>query len=61
MLLHPDICPLCKKASDMEQRSEKGHTLRYRPETQEWVHDFINKSSITHGYCLATPLRKQHG
>ena len=45
----------------MEKRNEKGHTLRYRQETAEWVHDFVNKNSLKHGYCWATALRKQNG
>ena len=61
MQLHPETCPLCKKADEMEKRGDKGHTLRYRSETTEWVHDFINKTSMTHGYCWATALRKQNG
>ena len=45
----------------MNQRGEKGHTLRHRNDTNEDVHDFIKAASVAHAYCLATPIRKKNG
>jgi hypothetical protein len=59
--LHPEICLHCRRAAEMNQRGEKGHTLRHRNDTNEDVHDFIKAASVAHAYCLATPLRKKNG
>jgi hypothetical protein len=45
----------------MDAEGQKGHTLRQRSDTKEWVHDFKSGSTFSHGYCLATPLRNQNG
>lgn len=45
----------------MEKAGQKGHALRYRHETQEWVHDFMKGAAFEHAYCVATPLRKANG
>jgi hypothetical protein len=44
------ICPLCAKDADM----------RYRPETQEYVHDVITGTTVLHSICWATGLRKKY-
>lgn len=63
-------CVSCGKAHQMQVRDEKGHTLRYRSDTNEWVHDFVKKiplgtalkaEQIDHRYCLATKLRNERG
>lgn len=45
----------------MAIRGEKGHTLRFRDDTQEWVHDFINGGKFRHTFCYATSLRIKNG
>ena len=47
------ICPLCAK----------GVEVRYRPETNEYVHDNYKGNGFSHSLCLANGLRKkyQHG
>jgi hypothetical protein len=44
------VCPLCAKDADM----------RYRPETQEYVHDVITGTTVLHSICWATGLRKKY-
>lgn len=63
------MCPHCERGFQMDQREEKGHTLRFRKDTQEWVHDFIKDTStetqkrevFDHKFCQANELRKKHG
>ena len=45
----------------MALRGAKGHTLRFRKDTSEWVHDFSNVTQFKHAYCQATPLRIKNG
>jgi hypothetical protein len=59
--LYPDICPLCKKAAEMEKNKQKGHVLRVRNDTGEHCHDFKDGNRFIHGYCLATERRKNNG
>ena len=42
------ICPHCAK----------GNVARFRPETNEFVHDFVQGSSQSHTLCLATHFRQ---
>jgi hypothetical protein len=35
-----------------------GNEPRWRPETSEYAHDFVGRSSFSHTFCLATGLRK---
>lgn len=55
------VCPQCRKAFQMSQDNRKGHVLRQRKDTKEFVHDFRHGSSFTHAYCDATPLRNANG
>lgn len=41
------VCPHCKAGKD----------VRYRSETNEWVHAGVVGGAISHTYCLATHLR----
>lgn len=52
-------CPHCYRARDMRKLGQLGHTLRWREDTREHVHDFANRTSLTHAYCQATLLRKE--
>jgi len=50
----------------MAQRGETGHTLRYRADTGEWTHDFIQNMGpgaqlFDHRFCYATALRIKNG
>ena len=61
-----DICPACRRAHRMDFNGEKGHTLRQRSDTKEWVHDFIkptakDTSLFEHVFCQADALRKKYG
>ena len=66
-----EICANCREANRMALRGEKGHTLRFRSDTAEWVHDFIKdtrknpsglaSSSFDHRFCYATALRIKNG
>ena len=56
-----EICPHCKRGYEMQLRGEKGHTLRFRDDTKEFVHDFIKAHYFEHCYCAATGLRKLNG
>ena len=55
------FCPNCRKAKKMQEEGKTGHTLRYRSNTREWVHDFVTKTTYSHSFCLATQLRNQNG
>jgi hypothetical protein len=44
------ICPLC----------DKGVEVRYRPETNEYVHDQRSKTTFSHSLCLANGLWKKY-
>jgi len=54
------VCTHCRKAKEMEEAKQPGHSLRYRKDTGEWVHDFVRGEMFQHVYCVATPLRKTH-
>ena len=45
----------------MAIRGEKGHTIRWREDTNEFVHDFIKGEQFRHTFCYATALRIKHG
>ena len=51
-------CSHCYRARDMMKLGEKGHTLRFRDDTKEWVHDFIIAKCFSHFFCKANQLRK---
>ena len=56
-------CPHCYQARDMMKLGEKGHTLRFRTDTREWVHELRKAENkvterITQAYCQADLLRK---
>ena len=53
------VCGYCYRAANMRARGEKGHTLRYRADTKEWVHDFVSGNTTTHVFCSATDWRKK--
>jgi hypothetical protein len=55
------ICANCRRAATMAAAGEKGHTLRYRKDTDEFVHDFWKGVMFSHAYCLATRLRNGNG
>ncbi len=44
------VCPLCAKGTE----------VRYRPETNEFVHDQRSLTSFAHSLCLANGLRKKY-
>jgi len=44
-------CPMCAN----------GYLVRYREDTQEFVHDWGGKGQFSHQFCLATGLRKMYG
>jgi len=52
-----EICSSCREADRMAQRGEPGHTLRFRSDTGEYVHDFISHEKLSHTFCYATALR----
>lgn len=61
-----DICPHCQRAWEMQRLHKKGHTLRFREDTKEWVHDFVKQSApdtnlFEHVYCQASEMRKANG
>jgi hypothetical protein len=60
-----EVCANCREAKRWEDSGRKGHTLRFRDDTQEWVHDFIsdrgNGQTFDHRFCYATDLRKKNG
>ncbi len=41
-------CPQCAS----------GRAVRFRDDTQEWVHDMTVGSGFSHTFCLATGVRK---
>jgi hypothetical protein len=59
-------CPHCNAARDMAKLGQKGHMLRWRPDTREFVHDFVLVKSdarfkgteLTHAYCRASLMRR---
>lgn len=59
-----ELCPHCQRAYEMQVREEKGHALRFREDTQEWVHDFVKNNRggdgivFDHKFCQANALRK---
>jgi hypothetical protein len=55
-----EICTHCREAKRMSDRGEKGHTLRHRMDTNEWVHDFMKGSQFNHTFCYATALRTKN-
>ena len=62
-----DVCEHCRRGYAMLLRHEKGHTLRFREDTQEWAHDFIKELPTAdgivfdHQFCQADKLRKNRG
>ena len=63
-------CPYCYRGRDQQKLGVKGHTLRYRDDSQEFVHDFRKDITVNggakaetfeHYYCLATVMRKDRG
>lgn len=52
-----ELCWGCRQAKRMSDIGKKGHTLRFRDDTSEYVHDFVKDESFSHTYCLATKLR----
>jgi hypothetical protein len=44
------ICHLCARDAD----------IRYRPETQEYIHDVVTGTTQLHSICWATGLRKKY-
>ena len=56
-----EICASCREATRMAQRGEKGHTLRFREDTGEFVHDFVSHEKFSHTFCYATALRIKNG
>lgn len=56
-----ELCTHCREAARMEERGEGGHKLRFRTDTQEWVHDFSRVTQFKHAFCYATPLRIKNG
>ena len=56
-----ELCASCREANRMALRGEKGHTLRFRSDTDEWVHDFIKGETFDHRFCYATALRIKNG
>jgi hypothetical protein len=45
------VCPSCAR----------GDTLRFRVDSQEWVHDKkINMTTFSHSICWANGLRKKY-
>ena len=56
-----EICSSCREANKMAIRGEKGHTIRWREDTNEFVHDFIKGEQFRHTFCYATALRIKHG
>jgi len=51
-------CAHCYRARDMLKLGKSGHTLRFRGDTKEWVHDFVEDYRRTHAFCQADQLRK---
>ena len=61
-------CPHCNRARDMMKLGESGHTLRYRDDTREWIHEWRKKlgdssmpiaaMQLTQTMCQANQLRK---
>lgn len=61
-----EICPHCREAKRWADAGKKGHTLRFRDDTKEWVHDFVaaidvNGHHFDHRFCYATKLRNANG
>lgn len=56
-----EICPYCREAKRWVDSKKKGHVLRKREDTGEFVHDFIEGERVQHSYCHATKLRNASG
>lgn len=57
-----ELCPHCREAKRWVDSKKKGHILRKRDDSNEWVHDFVTPIAkdglhVDHRFCQATKLR----